>query len=117
MGRYKYKRPDGEKHVVSIRKWNRIFAKRGNWPFVKAEVYIEGDRAIIHYVISFYGKALLWSASPLFYLALTIMHGLPEAHKGFMDAAFDKSRGRFSSDEIYKRHGDQWNKLLDLLGR
>lgn len=119
---YVYERPAGVHYKVSIKEWGKVFAKRGRWPFVVANVYLEESFATVHYNISLYGKVFMWLLSPVHYLIMTFMYGYSDAHKGFLDCVFDKQRGSFSSDVIYKYRGkgkssESWNKLMKLVGR
>lgn len=114
---YVYKRPDGKLHKVSIKKWNQTFARRGRWPFVVAEVYLQEDSATIHYCVSIWGKLLFWALSPLYYVIVPFIVGFSEAHRGFKSTVFDKHRGAFSSDFIRRESSnDGWERLMRLIG-
>jgi hypothetical protein len=113
---YVYKEPAGEKHIVSIRKWNKVFASRGAWPFVRVEVFFRDNEADCHYVVSPVCKAIILFGAPLFYLIGTVCVGFREAHEDIKDILFNKSRGAFSSDRC-RKGGKDWEKLMKLIGR
>jgi|SRR5690554_7148843 len=113
---YVYKEPAGEKHVISIRKWNKIFANRGIWPFVRVEVFVRDTEADCHYVVSPIGKLPILLGAPLFYLIGTFCVGFSEAHDDMKDILFNKSRGAFLSDR-FRKGGNNWEKLMKLIGR
>ena len=113
---YKYERPKGKHYKVSIKEWNKVFANRGRWPFVVANVYVDGEVAVIHFNISVFGKIFMLTISPLHYIVGTILYGCKDAHKSFLDVMFDKQRGKFSSDATYKRQEVSWTKLMKLIG-
>ena len=118
---YKYRRPEGKLHKVSIKKWNKVFANKGRWPFVIANVYLQDDSAVVHYNISLFGKFFFWTISPLYFIIMTFLCGFPEAYKGFKGLVFDKELGQFRSDDFYKirnmKESEQWVKLMMLLGK
>src|SRR5690554_3503638 len=113
---YKYKRPNGTLHKVSIRKWNKTFANRGRWPFIVAEVYLEDDSATVQFVIGKVGKISAWLLTPMFYIYGTLAQGFPETHGEVKRVLFDKEYGAFSSDRVYKNANNKgWDKLMSLL--
>ena len=118
---YTYEIPEGELHKVSIKKWNKVFANRGRWPFVVANVYLQEYSAVVHYNISLFGKVFFWTVSPLYFIIMPFLCGFPEAYKGFKEIVFDKKLGQFSSDRFYKirnnQESEQWVKLMKLLGK
>jgi hypothetical protein len=113
---YVYKEPVGEKHIVSIREWNKTFAKRGRWPFVRVEVFLRDDEADCHYVVSLVGKAVIIIVAPLFYMIGTFIEGFNGAHKSVVRVLRDKHLGAFTSDRVYAGTKD-WEKLMKLIGR
>ena len=113
---YRYERPKGKHYKVSIKEWNKVFANRGRWPFVVANVYVDKDVAITHYNISLFCKIFVLTISPIYYIVGTILSGCDDAHESFLDIIFDKERGGFSSDATYKSHEVSWNKLMKLIG-
>ena len=120
---YVYKRPAGKHYRVSIKNWNKVFSKRGLWPFIVANVYVNGDTAIIHYNISIIGNIFLIMFSPLIYIINIFVYGFREANTGFMDEIFDKKRGKFGIDAVYKYSDNThrtltggWLKLRMLVG-
>lgn len=115
MGDYKYKVPEGSKHKISIRKWNKVFGKRGRWPFITCEVYLQDEIAHCHFVVSKFGKLFLLTAAPLYYIIGTLLEGASEAHRSYKRDLFDKEYGAFSSDVIFKGRGRSWDKLMELV--
>lgn len=115
--KYKYKEPKGKRHVVSMRKWNKTFARRGRWPFVVAHVYIDQDYATAQFLPSVIGKLTILALSPLIYMIGGFVYGIKDAHGGVADTLFCKSRGAFSSDIIYKSKGDGWDRLMRIVGQ
>jgi len=114
---YEYKRPKGKLHRVSIREWDKAFSKRGRWPFVVAEVYLEDDSATVQYVATTTGKVTLILLLPLIMLYCCVECGIKEGWDEYKKSLFDKKYGRFSSDRLYKnRKGSDWDKLMDLIG-
>jgi len=115
---YEYKRPEGDKYKVSIREWNKVFPKRGTWPFVSVTVYVSGlTEATIEFTTSKTTKSLLVVLAPIFYLYGILVCGLSQAHKEYLDALFDRRRGAFSSDMAYNRDTESWRKLMKLINR
>lgn len=113
---YKYKRPEGVLHKVSIRRWNKTSTNRGRWPFIVAEVYLEEDSATVQYVISGVGKATVILLAPILYVWFTILEGFPETNEGIKQVLFQKKYGAFSIDRVYKNvNNESWDKLMGLL--
>ena len=121
---YVYKRPTGKHYRVSIKNWNKYYGRRGKYPYVESNIYVDGDTAIAQHSISIIGKILLILFSPLIYTVNTLAGGIGETHSSFTDAIFDISRGKFSSDPIYKYTtsnnmvviSSEWLKLRALVG-
>ena len=113
--KYKYVKPEGVLHKVSIRKWNKQFGKRGRYPFVVAEVYLQEDCATVHYVASSVGMLVMWLLSPLLLIIGTLECGIKESLHDLKSGLFQKKCGGFSSDMVYRKHEDSWNKLMELL--
>lgn len=117
MNKYVYTRPAGEKHIISIREWNKSFSKRGRWPFIGAEVYVSESDATVQYLVSPIGKATLLALSPLILLAGCVNVGLKETTLTLYGELFQKRTGSFSSDMVYRSHPESWNKLMKLVGK
>lgn len=117
---YEYKRPEGKLYKVSIREWNKIFANRGRWPFVVANIYLQENSAVVHYNVSLFGKVSFWTLSPLYFMIMPFLCGFPDAYKESKGLVFDKELGQFSSDDFYKirnnKESQQWIKLMKLIG-
>jgi len=115
---YTYKQPEGDKYKVSMRDWNKIFEKRGSWPLMGAEVYVNSKRAIIQYVPTITGKVAFALCLPVLYLYGIFHQGVPETNSDVKDVFFCKSRGSFSSDRVWKgSSGDGWQRLNKLIKR
>jgi hypothetical protein len=118
---YTYEIPEGELHKVSIKRWNKVFANRGRWPFVIANVYLQEYSAVVHYNISLFGKVFFWTVSPLYFIIMPFLCGFPDAYKWFKGIVFDKELGQFGSDCFYRIHSrkesKQWVKLMKLLDK
>jgi hypothetical protein len=114
--KYVYKEPAGEKHIISIRKWNKVFVNGGTWPFVRVEVFVRDTEADCHYVVSPIGKLIVLLGAPVFYLIGTFSAGFSEAHEDIKRILFNKSKGAFSSDRCWKGSKD-WEKLMKLIGK
>lgn len=115
MSNYVYVKPKGVLHKVSIRKWNKQFSKRGLWPFVVAEVYLQSDCAKVHYVNSKIGFVTVLMLSPLLLIIGTLQCGIKETLYELKRALFQKKCGAFGSDMVYRRQEKSWNKLMELL--
>ena len=113
---YQYKRPKGIKYNLSIKAYNSRFAKRGRYPFTSVEVYVEEDQAKIFFRPSLVGKGTILLISPFMYPLLIIKYGYEETHTAFKDVFFDKQRGAFTEERIYRRHELQWDWLMNELG-
>lgn len=101
---YVYIKPKGVLHKVSIRKWNKQFNKRGMWPFVVAEVYLQSDCAKVHYVTSKIGVVTMLMLSPLLLIIGTLQCGINETLHDLKRALFQKKCGAFGSDMVYRKH-------------
>lgn len=117
MAKFKYERPKGSHYKIAINKWNDKFSKRGRYPFVIANVYIDGDTAIVHYNISVFGKGFFLLLSPLYYITHIFMYGFTDAHEAFLSVIFDKKLGKYGVDAVYRKDTLQWLKLMSLIGR
>lgn len=116
MNDYKYKRPNGALHKVSICKWNKTFTNRGRWPFIVAEVYLEEDSATVQYVISGVGKATVILLAPILYVWYTMLEGFPRTNEGIKQVLFQKKYGAFSIDRVYKSaNNESWDKLMEVI--
>lgn len=115
MSDYVYVKPEGVLHKVSIRKWNKQFSKRGRYPFVVAEVYLQDDCAVVHYVKSKIGIFTMLMLSPLLLIIGTLQCGIKETLHDLKRALFQKKCGAFGSDMVYSEHKESWDKLMGLL--
>ena len=115
MSSYVYVKPEGVLHKVSIRKWNKQFSKRGRWPFVVVEVYLQEDCAVVHYVTSKIGRTTMWTLSPLLLVIGTLQCGVKETLHDLKRALFQKKSGAFRSDMVYRFQEQSWDKLMELL--
>ena len=114
---YVYKRPKGKLYKVSIRKWNKVFNNRGTWPFVIAEVYLDGETASVQFVIGKVGYMLLILLLPILFVQGVLAVGVSETVDDIKSALFQRKYGSFSSDMLYKqRHKLHWNKLMEMIG-
>lgn len=114
---YKYEAPEGEKYRVSIRKWNKVFPKRGTWPFTSVTVYVNGGVARIEFTASIVTKILLIVLAPIFFAYAIFICGAKQAYKEYFDILLDKSRGKFISDAAYRKHTESWRKIMKLIDR
>ena len=112
MSDYKYERPEGKLHKVSVREWNKVFGSRGIWPFIYVEIYVDGDTVISHYLYTIWAKLCITALYPI----LTICEGYRNANKKVYRAWKEKKTGSFSSDTLYRRHRDSWEKMERLIG-
>ena len=115
MSNYVYVKPKGVLHKVSIRKWNKQFSKRGLWPFVVAEVYLQEDCAEVQFVNSLLGKMVLIALLPLLFIYSVFLVGVKETLHDLKRLIFLKKYGAFSSDMVYRKHTESWDKLMELL--
>lgn len=101
MSEWKYISPDkqGYRRVkVTRRQHNRIFTKRHVRFGGSVEWYYDGHHLIIHRLLSWWIKIPL----VLFVFPVSILiEGIPEACKGLMDVVFQKSRGKYSHDDVF----------------
>ena len=111
---YQYKRPDGELHKVSLRKWHKVFARGGRWPFVVAYVYVTEDRAIIHFKTSVIGKIALVLLLPMIYPVGVFLGGHKEVAEEIKRTLFQNKYGSFGVDHAY-RDTESWDKLMWLI--
>lgn len=110
---YTYTKPAGKLYKVSIRKWNKHFGNRGR--FIVVECYIDDDVAVIQYIYSPLGKLLTTLLFPL----AVLIHGfgnIKEIWNDQLGVISPKKYGAFSSDVIYRKRGEQWDKLHKMLG-
>ena len=108
---YQYKRPDGELHKVSLRKWHKVFARRGRWPFVVAYVYINHLGAVIHFKTSVIGKIALVLLLPVLYLVGVFLGGHKEVAEEIKRTLFQNKYGAFGVDHAY-HDTESWDKLM-----
>lgn len=110
---YKYQRPAGVRYVVSVNKWNKVFANRGRWPFITCHVFVDHGRDIaqIHFYHTWVGKAV----TGLLFPVLVLVEGLGAAVEDVKGCWFEKGRGTFSADEAFSGSED-WIKLMKLIG-
>ena len=109
---YQYKRPAGTRYIVNVNKWNKVFAKRGGWPFITCHVFVDHDRGIaeIHFYDTWAGKITLGILFPV----LVLVGGFKAAIEAVKDCWFQKSRGTFSADTAVSGRED-WIKLMKLI--
>lgn len=100
--KYKYKRPIGNFYRVSYKKWNKLYAKRGQWPFGQVHLYVSDDYAVAQHVISPVG----YLAYALTFLAVLPYHilryGFMSAVNGHWQELNYKRYGNFSEDYFYR---------------
>ena len=116
MTKYVYKQPKGKKYIISVRKWNKSFAKRGRWPFIRVEAYVSENEAKVQYLVSPIGKLTIILLLPIFILIGMIDSGLKETLTVIYIQLFQKRTGSFSSDMVFKREEKSWSKLMKLIG-
>ena len=109
---YKFQRPDGTRYVVNVNEWNKVFGKRGRWPFVTCHVFVDHSEgtAKIHFYHTWVAKLVVGSLFPV----LVLVGGFGEATKAVKDCWLQKARGSFSADEAFFGSGD-WRKLMTLI--
>lgn len=115
MSNYVYIKPKGVLLKVSISKWNKQFNKRGMWPFVVAEVYLQSDCAEVHYVTSKIGVVTMLILFPLLLIIGTLQCGIKETLHDLKRVLLQKKYGAFSSDMVYRKHKESWDKMMELL--
>ncbi len=116
MTKYVYKQPKGKKYIISVRKWNKSFAKRGRWPFIRVEAYVSENEAKVQYLVSPIGKLTIILLLPIILPIGMIDSGLKGELTGVYRELFQKRTGSFSSDMVYKRDDESWSKLMKLIG-
>ena len=116
MTEYVYKQPKGKKYIISVRKWNKSFAKRGRWPFIRVEAYVSENEAKVQYLVSPIGKFTIILLIPLLILIGMIEVGLKETLTVVYRQLFQKRTGSFSSDMVYRWQEESWSKLMKLIG-
>ena len=116
MTKYVYKQPKGKKYIISIRKWNKSFAKRGRWPFVRVEAYVSENVAEVQYLVSPIGKLTIILLLPIFILIGMIDSGLKKTLTVVYRQLFKKRTGSFSYDMVYRWQEESWSKLMKLIG-
>ena len=112
---FQYKRPRGKRYLLDIRDYNKAFCTRGRYPFTTVEVYVAEDQADLHFRPSLFGKTLLMVLSPLFYVIMTVQHGYKETHTAFKEVLYDKQRGSYSTERIYRKNVENWAWLMKNL--
>lgn len=117
MTKYVYKQPKGKKYIISVRKWNKSFANRGRWPFIRVEAYVSVDEAKVQYLVSPIGKLTIILLLPLLILIGVIDSGMKEVITGVYRELFQKRTGSFSSDMVYRGQEESWSKLMKLIGK
>ncbi len=111
---YKYERPDGELHKVSLRKWHRVFARRGMWPLVVAYVYVGTDKAVVHYKLGIIGRMAVVILAPVLYLIGLFAEGHRESVRQIQRVLFQGRCGAFTSDVVYNDTSG-WDRLMEFL--
>jgi hypothetical protein len=102
-------------HKVSISKWNKEFARRGHPVIERAEVYLTYDTATINFVITPTGKLVFCLYMLIAFIPAVLMYGLPIVYEETLDILFQKSRGRFGVEAVYKKNLKSWEKLQKML--
>lgn len=111
---YQYKRPDGELHKVSLRKWHKVFSRRGRWPLVVAYVYVGADKAVIHYKLGIIGRMAALILAPVFYLFGLFAEGHRESVREIKRLVFQEKLGAFSVDIVHNGTSG-WDRLMEFL--
>lgn len=122
--KFKYNRPKGRHHKVSMREHDKYFASRGRHYLTEVNVYIEPHQATMHYNISLLGKILFILTLPIIYPICLLVYGLKsvkEINSDYLDLIFDKQRGKYGTDVVYKSRGgagmsESWMKLCKMIG-
>lgn len=121
MSKYVYERPKGVLIKVCVKEWNKVFANRGRWPFVTANVYLQGDEATVEFLPSKVGIVAFTLSLPILYIVGILEQGMGDTNRDIKGVYFAKKVGSFSSEKVYKvrgnKHSSEWDKLLTLLGK
>lgn len=101
---YKYVRPDGELHKISMRRWHKKFCTHYKWPCV-AYVYLGENTVTVEYRMGIVGKVLIFILSPLLYVLGVIHCGHRRAWLGIKRLILQKSYGAFESEGFPRESG------------
>lgn len=112
---FKYKRPEGVRHKVSMKDYNAKYCNRGRKYLTFVEVFVTEDMATLHFRPTILGKIVLLLIMPILYVLLTLKYGYTEANTAYKDVIFDKSRGSFSVDVRYRKHPEDWEWLMSKI--
>ena len=110
---YKFQRPAGTRYTVNVNEWNKVFGKRGRWPFITCHVFVDHSKgtAEIHFYYTWVGKLVMGILFPV----IVLVEGFGEATKIVKDCWFQKDLGAFSADEAVSG-SEGWGKLMKLIG-
>lgn len=109
---YKFQRPAGTRYIVNVNKWNKVFAKRGGWPFITCHVFVDHTegKAEIHFYETWVAKVVVGTLFPVF----VMLGGFRKAVEVVKSCWFQKTRGAFSADYAVAGR-DDWDKLMKLI--
>lgn len=109
---YKFQRPAGTRYIVNVNEWNKVFGKRGRWPFVTCHVFVDHGRgiAVIHFYQTWVAKIVMGILFPV----IVLMVGFKSAAEAVKSCWFQKDRGAFSADTAVSGRED-WDKLMKLI--
>lgn len=110
---YKFQRPAGTRYIVNVNEWNRVFGKRGRWPFITCHVFVDHSMGIAK--IHFYDTWVTKILGGILFPVIVLMVGFGAAAEAVKSSWFQKARGAFSADEAFSGSGD-WSKLMKLIG-
>lgn len=109
---YFYRKPEGKKYSLSVRDYNRNFAKRGRFLLTKIEVFTDEKQAVLMFRPSLLAKFIYLLTLPVLYPILSFIHGYREINSNYKDIFFDKSRGSYQEERFYRNDFERWAWLM-----
>ena len=117
MREYKYVSPAENGYKPFTIKWKtfvEIVPTRKGRRFTKVKGYLKGEHIILHYIPTFTGCIL----STLLFPVGVLSEGFSNYKEIWQDMVvktwYAEEKGSFSGDDIYKKRGDTFDKLLSV---
>ena len=106
--------PKGTRYNVSIREWNKIFAKRGKFLLARVIVFVDDKGATSIYAPTLLTKTICILLSPILAQAYFFTGQFDKFKKEMLDVFFPLQRGAYGCDYT-SRNSEGWEKLAKLI--